>query len=211
MKNLFKKLPLSVLVWYVLIRRLFGEIYIKQTVKVYIFNKNTTLKKIEPGIECEIKEIRYFDELKKYKKNISPINFAKFSIFLKHGCVGYFAVKGDDLLSTSWIADSKKYTPQPHLKCVLEDYNNEMYQHIFYSFFSHTYEKYRRKNLFSYILFYIMDKNQNENTCIIGDVDITNIGSQKGVEKVGFKFEYILNYLRLFGITLHISKDFKKN
>jgi len=204
-KKLLRKLPFIISTTCVLIMRFLRQSYLKKHVKVYTFNKNTPIKKINPDIECELKEIRDFNDLEKYKQNISPIDFAKFNIFLRHGCVGYFARNGEELVSIGWLADPKKYIHSPYLKVLFENCNDKMCHYIFYC---HTFEKYKGKNIYPYILSYIINKHKNEDIYI--DTDLLNIPSQKGIEKVGFEFKYVLSYLRLFGINLNISKDGKK-
>jgi len=176
------------------------QIYLKKHIKVYLFKKNTSLKKINPQIGCEIKEIRYISELEKYKKDISPINFAKFNIFLKHGCVGYFATKDDELLSMFFVTNLKKYYPFSYHK-----YLHELPTDAFSIFYAHTSGKYMGYKIFPHILSHILIREDNI-TPVYACIDISNIPSQKTFERVGFKFVYFLKYLKLFGIEIYAKK-----
>jgi len=205
LNNLFKKVQYSVAVVYVIIAHILKQIYFKRNMKVYVFNSNSHIKHICPKITCEIKKIKHVNDIKKYRKNISSRNFIRFSILLGHDCKGYFATKDDELLSLCWIANLKKYCPFPHNKYLLEASNDAL--SIPYA---HTFEKYRGNRIFPYILSYIVTEN-SEDVPIYACINISNVPSQKAFERAGFKFAYILKYLKLFGIEIYVKKEYVKD
>lgn len=188
---------------YIAISYFLKWVYFNKSKKVYIFDLTSSIKKqMTPKIACEIKEIKSIDDLKNYRKNIPLTTFIKFSIFLKHGCRGYFGTKDNELLSMCWITNLKKYCPYFYHK-----YLHEAPTDALSVFYAHTLEKYRGYRIFPYILSYILIREKENNINLIyACIDISNVPSQKAFERVGFRFAYFLKYLKLFGIKIYIKK-----
>lgn len=182
------------------ISNILAQIYQKENSKVYCFNRNLPLKQINPKIEVEIKKIKTVDELEKYRKNMHSTYFIKFNTFLEHGCVGFFATKGEELLSLCWLTNLKKYCPSPYSKYLTANLDG-----VSYIFFCYTPIEYRGNRLCPYLLYNILDKEIKEDIVYI-DAAVSNISSQKCIERVGFKLEYVLDYLRLFWRDIYFKK-----
>lgn len=202
MNKIIKKIVGSIALGRVIISHILAQIYQKENLKVYCFNRDLPFKQINPKIEVEIKKIKNANDLEKYRESIPSTYFIKFNIFLKHECVGFFATKGEELLSLCWLTNLKKYCPSPHSRYLLANSDN-----VYYIFYLVTLEKYRGNSLGAYILYYILDKEINDGLVYI-DTDVSNISAQKCIEKVGFKLKYVLSYLRLFQRDVYIKKEF---
>jgi len=200
--RIIKKIVWSIALGRVIISHILAQIYQKENLKVYCFNRDLLFKQINPKIEVEINRIKNSNDLEKYIESIPSTYFIKFNIFLKYGCTGFFATKGEELVSFCWLTDLKKYCPSPYIRYLFPNLDA-----AYYIFYLDTLEKYRGNRLGQYILYYILDKEIKDNFVYI-DTDVSNISAQKCIERVGFKLRYVISYLRLFQREVYAKKEF---
>lgn len=142
--------------------------------------------------------IDYYEELNFNLKNT-------FKEKVKRDEIGIFAYFKNHIVGYVWISFSKK-TELLSINPIIELQQNQAY--IYYC---HTFEHYRGKNIYPYLLFIASKyaftrKNMKK---ILIDTSPDNIASQHGIKKIGFKERYIVSILRLFGYI--VSKKRSSN
>jgi len=141
-------------------------------------------------IECKVLDSIGFENYsgrREMKKNI-----VKFRYLLNCGCKMYLALHDEDIAGYYLVCNLDRY--KPYL------YNFEPLfagRNKHYIFNCHTFEKYRRNRIYSYILTWICRDTIQKNETVLISTDKTNIPSQKGIEKAGFKKLGTLSYMQL--------------
>ena len=74
----------------------------------------------------------------------------------------------------------------------------------YYVVASFTYPEFRGRNLYGFVLAYLVNKYSDKK--IIGFVDITNNASIKAFMKAGFICKYKFKLIRLFGLKIYLKK-----
>lgn len=148
---------------------------------VYIKNERD-IPDTHPRIELEYKIISNINELSVYLYDIQiNKNKEKFIYFLKHGCKMYLTLNQGVVTGFFWVSKLSNFKPYIYNNNILFDCDN-----VYYIFFCHTFKKYRRKGIYSYILTQICRNTLTKPGRVMISADIGNIASQKGIEKAGF-------------------------
>ena len=146
-------------------------------------------------IECKVLDSRGFENYSgriEMKKNI-----VKFRYLLNQGCKMYIALHDEEIVGYIFICNLARFKPNLYNLDPLFAGPNK-----YYIFNVHTFEKYRRNRIFLYLLTRICRDTIQKTETILASVDITNIPSQKGFEKTGFKKLGTLSYIQLGSLKI---------
>lgn len=148
--------------------------------------------KIEYNVISDANQLQKYSNDKKFRKDI-----AKFKYFLNHGCKMYLTLYHNDIVGY-------------YLTCKLNDFKPYLYHiHSLFKgdnkyaiFFCHTFDEYRRNEIYSYILTQICNDTLKKDETVFISTDTKNITSQRGIEKAGFRKLGRLRYKRIKSLVL---------
>ncbi len=173
--------------------------------KIIVYSKiDKNIVEICPSIPLEYMVISNSEQLNKFSEDEGvKKNAIKLKYFIENKCTLYLAIHNNNAAGHYIVCKLSDFKPYLYLNNYLFNLDNN-----YYIFFCNTFDKYKRKGIFSYILTQICkDILKNENRIFISS-DIRNISSQKAIEKVGFTRLGILNYVNLFPFVF--INDFQK-
>lgn len=180
------------------------KIYCNVEVIVYEKTSKIVVEDIHPKITIKYIVISDVIQLDKFSKDkFIKKEIIKFKYFLNHKCQIYLAIHNNNIAGHYIVCKSSDFKPYLYLNNYLFNGDNN-----YYIFFCNTFDGYKRKGIYSYILTQICkDILKNEDRIFISS-DLKNISSQKAIEKVGFTRLGILNYVNLFPFVF--INDFQK-
>jgi len=155
-----------------------------------------------PKIEIDIVRINKVDNLCEYYQ-VPQIRrvFTKFKYFIRQGVVIYLAIHNNNVVGHYLI--TKLVNFKPYLYNNHQIFSKPPNKNIYYIFYCNTFKKYRGNGIYPYMLAKMSEDvfQGDKNAVVYISTEITNIPSQKGIEKVGFKKVARLKYLQIGLIT----------
>ncbi|MFW3344165.1 hypothetical protein [Aliarcobacter butzleri] len=173
-----------------------NRFYTNDTIVLYSLKNyqiQTSVATIKHATNENLKDVLYFQP----QKYIDI-----FKNFLSLGDKGYFAYIKDKCIHRSWIKGNQQIV-YPHRLVPHKLKENEVFIH-----YCETAPEARGKNIYPHVLSNIIEEHQDKEILI--SVNETNIGSIKGVEKVGFRERERVKVLVILGMKF-IKKTTKEN
>lgn len=140
------------------------------------------LKQIIPKVDVQIKQ---FDEdsLKQIRLFRSHKLYNILQKFIDKGYTGLYAEIDDEIAAYGWISVNKQNHSINPNKIFIQPPESG------YIFHCYTSEKFRGKNLYSYIIYKLSEYAFRNNVSkVYIDTEASNIAAAKGVKKINFKF-----------------------
>lgn len=159
---------------------------------VFIYDKNEVYL-LQPKINILIININN-QNYNKYISNIKEKTLKKrLNNYYKKKCHIYLATFKDIIVGHYILTSINNYQNDLFVKSKIFDKSGMII------FDCVTFPEFRRLNIYSAVLTYILNEVINLNKKIYITTDINNINSQKGIEKAGFVKKYLVDYKEIFG------------